>query len=1063
MCETKKLGQLKEEELAEFDVLVKDLKPGQEGLLVAVRKCTSKLMKEVNETELKNIMTVRIEYPRMNLRVIVAHAPQETDKSETRVEFYEELSVQIERCITSGDELVVVGDMNARIVCDDSVILPGKDSPNGKLLSDLIQYHKLKVGNFDEKCTGKWTHIQACKDGSVSKSVLDYVLLSENMHSSLNNIIIDEDKLFCPYRVKMERRVQKCVFSDHCTIIADLQVNTGIFNKKKEKIKTWDFKNKDGFEHYQLESRMSLDFDLDAVDSTEMYASWVVSFEKLLSKCFRRRTYDSDKVRTVKDGNMKEVRNVLFGISKKGKVQRNVIKIYQQKLISIESCRSAKARAERLKETTMSLTFKDKFSPSGYWKVKTAAEKGTRKEQVMLSVVKDNGVEVHGEQAVVECYKEEFERRLANREPKPGWEEYTAETNRIVRSWLEGESMSSPPFTDEEMETALMTLKEDSSAGVDRYPPKLFKKAGSGVVMSLKQMCNKIKQSKDIPEQWELVRFVPIYKQKGSKKKLKYYRGIFLSIIISKVFEKLIKNRIEGSLKNVNILNAGSRKERGPVDNTFLFRGVMDHHKFTNKTLYVTAYDFEQAFDSLWLEDCILSLKDVGVEKEYLQLIYNLNKRAAVTVQTPYGPTSTFHTDPIVKQGTVLGPNLCSASTGEYCGENIGVCVGNVIISSLLYVDDIIDLSSSIDVYVAVHLKALLFLKRKKLNLSGTKCYTMILNRKTKNGEVPVLIIDEENNVILATEIKYLGDIFNSRGNNDGLIADRVKRGTRAMITIASLMSETEVGVYHVSVMLLLYQSLFLSTTLFNSQAWSNLRKKDIDELRGLQLKFLKRVVGVASSSSNSFTFLELGVLPIEYEIEKRQLIYLHKILQLSSSDPVSQMFWEMKKFHEAGEKNWWSGIAPCLAKYGLPQLDQIKELSKECYKRKVKESVGEFALKQLVTECCGLKKTADLKYDCLKLQDYFSCLCPSQARLVFKWRSQTLNIKTHLTYKYNDTLCRGCQNEVEDPYHIINCGAETKVDAALNVLEIDCLDDQKKYALKTMIHRIASFLEKVK
>ena len=754
---------------------------------------------------------------------------------------------------------------------------------------------------------------------------------------------------------------------------------------------------------------------------------------------------------------------MLLEISKKGKVQRNVMKIYQQKLVCIESCRSAKARAERLRETTKTLTVKDKFSPSGYWKVKTAAGKCTRKEQVMLSVVKENGVEVHGEQAVVECYKEEFERRLANREPKPGWEHYTDETNRIVRNWLKGESMPSPSFTDKEMETALMSLKDDSSAGVDRYPPKLFKKAGSGVVRSLKQLCNKIKESKDIPEQWELVRIVSIYKQKGSKKKLKYYRGIFLSILISKIFEKLVKNRIEGSLKNVNILQAGSRKERGPVDNTFLFRGVMDHYKFTKKTLYVTAYDFEQAFDSLWLEDCILSLKDVGVEKEYLQLIYNLNKRAAVTVQTPYGPTPIFHTDPVVKQGTVLGPNLCSASTGEYCGENIGVCVGNIIISSLLYVDDIIDLSSSSDDYVAAHLKALLFSKRKKLNLSGTKCYTMILNKKTKDGEVPVLIIDEENNVILATEIKYLGDIFNSRGNNDGLIADRVKRGTKAMITIASLMAETEVGVYHVSVMLLLYQSLFLSTTLFNSQAWSNLRKKDIDELRGLQLKFLKRVVGVASSASNSFTFLELGVLPIEYEIEKRQLIYLHKILQLSSSDPVSQMFWEMKKFHEAGEKNWWSGIVPCLSKYGLPQLDEIKELSKDCYVRRVKKSVTEFALRQLVAECRGLKKTATLEYDCLKLQDYFSYLYQSQARVVFKWRSRTLDVKSHLTYKYKDTVCRGCLIEAEDPYHVVNCGVERKVNTELNVSEMDILDEQEKYLLKTMIHRVASFLERVK
>ena len=854
-------------------------------------------------------------------------------------------------------------------------------------------------------------------------------------------------------------------FTQKCPLNVSRSLNTVIGNMhhKSDKITTWDFRSKPGFELYQLESKISLDFDQDAGNSTEVYASWVVSFEKLLAKCFRRRTYKSDEMWTVRNGKFKQIRNVLWIISKKGKIQRNIVKTYQQKLVNIEGCKSAKSRAERLRKTTEMLTFNEKFSPSGYWKIKKAAEKGTRKEQMMLSVVKDNGVEVQGERAVVDCYREEFESRLANREPKPGWEEYTQETNSAVRNWLKGDSVASPSFTDKEIEIALSSLKEDSSAGVDRYPPRLFKKAGSGVVSSLKLLCNKIKESKDIPEQWELVRIVAIYKQKGSKKKLKYYRGIFLSIIISKIFEKLVKNRIEGSLKNVNILQAGSRKERGPVDNVFLFCGVMDHFKFTKKTLYVTAYDFEQAFDSLWLEDCILSLKDIGVEKEYLQLIYNLNKRASVTVQTLYGPTPIFQTDPIVKQGTVLGPNLCSASTGEYCGENIGVCIGSFIISSLLYVDDIIDLSSSVDDYVAAHLKALLFSRRKKLNLSGTKCYTMILNKKTKDGDIPVLIIDEENNVVVATEIKYLGDVFNSRGNNDGLIADRVKRGTKAMITIASLMAETEVGVYHVSVMLLLYQSLFLSTTLFNSQAWSNLRKKDIDELRGLQLKFLKRVVGVASSASNSFTFLELGVLPIEYEIEKRQLIYLHKILQLNSSDPVSQMFWEMKKFHEAGERNWWSGIAPCLTKYDLPQLDQIKGLSKDCYARKVKESVAEFALKQLVAECRGLKKTADLSYDGLKLQDYFSYLYPSQARLLFKWRSRTLDIKSHTTYKYTDTLCRGCLNAVEDPDHVINCGVENNVIVALKVSEIDCLDDQEKYILKSMVYRMTSFLEQVK
>ena len=112
---------------------------------------------------------------------------------------------------------------------------------------------------------------------------------------------------------------------------------------------------------------------------------------------------------------------------------------------------------------------------------KKAAEKGIRKEQMMLSVVKDNGVEVQGESAVVECYMEEFKSRLANREPKPGWEQYTHETNVTVRNWLKGDSLSSPSFSDEEINTVLASLNEDSSAGVDRYIPRLFKKQRSRI------------------------------------------------------------------------------------------------------------------------------------------------------------------------------------------------------------------------------------------------------------------------------------------------------------------------------------------------------------------------------------------------------------------------------------------------------------------------------------------------------------------------------------------------------------------------------------------------------
>ena len=1063
LCETKKSGGIKEDELSAYEVIEKPLKVGKEGLMVCAKKGTFTYIREVTDTELKSVLTVRVVYPLFNLRVIVCHAPQETDPLEKREEFFEELSVQVERCVASGDEMLIMGDLNARIGEGETGIVALNDSANGRQLSELIEKHSLKVANFHQNCTGKWTRIQACRDGTVKKSTLDYILIQQTLFEKLTNVVIDEDKILCPYRIASSKGRRCTVYSDHCVLVADLELDVGRVDKKSAKSSGWRFCDT-GYQQYYVESESSLLFERENLSSTKMYESWVISFEKLLARCFSRYTFSANAAKNnVPSRKYKQIRTILLNTSKKGKVQREIVKLYQMKLMEVETEQMAKARAERLRKTTANLTEKEKFSPVGYWKMKKAANKGVRKEQTQSSIITGSGVEVDGETAIVEAYREEFEKRLSNRKPEKGWEEYTTHTNVAVREWLKGESQSSPPFSDEEMKSSLASLKEDCSPGIDKYPPKLFTKAGAGVVKSIQLLCNKIKESRDIPDQWNLVKIITIYKKKGSRKELKYYRGIFLSIVISKIFEKLIKARIENHLKNIHILQAGSRTNRGPPDNVFLFRGVMDHFRFTKKTLFITAYDFEQAFDSLWLEDCILSLKDLGVEKEYLQLIYNLNKKAGVVVQTPFGATPIFQTDPIVKQGTVLGPCLCSSSTAEYCCKNSGVSVGSTIISSLLYVDDVIDLSCFVADYLSAHQNALLFRKRKKLTFSGTKCFSMILNENQMDCDLPVLMLDDNNKVILAKEIAYLGDIFNSLGNNEGLIDDRVKRGTKAMIIIAALMAETEVGIYHVTVMLLLYNALFLSTVLFNSSTWSNLRKKDINRLKTLQLKFLKRVVGVAASTSNAFLFLELGVLPINYEIDKRQLMYLHRILQLESTDPVLKLFWELVRMNEAGEKNWWTGVQHSLLQYSLPtDLNDIKAMSKNGFAEKVKAVISQKALDQLLGECQSLKKTTNLQYESLKPQEYWSYLYPSQSRLIFKWRSKTLDLKTHLTYKYSDSLCRLCKLDIETPEHAVNCGKADRMEVDIDILNVNKTDDFTKSELKKLAIRMRSFLESV-
>ncbi len=756
----------------------------------------------------------------------------------------------------------------------------------------------------------------------------------------------------------------------------------------------------------------------------------------------------------------RSVRDILCKVAKGGKIQRQIVHTYLQRVIEIETRQNARMKTARLKQTMSSLTHAEKFSPNGYWKLKQAADRNIKHEPI-YSIIKEEGVEVQGDKAIIEAYRDEFIHRLRTRDPHEGWTEYVNETNRIIRNWLKGDAKSSPQFTIEELIKVIKKLKRGKSPGIDGYPPELFIFAGTGVLNSLLKLLNYVKDRREIPDQWNIMLIITIYKQKGCKKMLKYYRGIFLAIAISKIFEALIKLRIDPELNKINVLQAGSRTNRGGPDNVFLLRGCVDHYVATKQPLYITSYDYEQAFDSLWVEKCILALKNLGVSKEMLQLIYSLNQKATVVVKTPYGLTAPFVTEPIVKQGTVLGSALCSSSTGEYCGRNKGVPVGNMMLSSLLYVDDVIDLTTTLLDRLEAHEQAVLFTKLNNLSLSGTKCYGMAMNT---DGTPPTLTIDDLKRVIPADVIIYLGDPFNEKGNNDDLIQDRVRRGTKASICITSLIYEINLGIHEISVWILLYRALFLSTVLFNSQTWSRLRQKDLEKLQVMQQKFLKKVVGVSSGTPNSFIFLELGILPIEVEIHKRMLMYLHRILQLSIDDPVYQMFTNLKALDEKGEKNWWTLVKTLPAKYGLPNPESIKQLKKVSFKQLVNKTINNMVFADLKKQCHELKKTANITYKSFKMQEYLSTMYPNQARLIFKSRCKTLDIKTENKYKYDedDTLCRNCGVEDESFQHIINCGFDEADHININITEIEVVSKMIFSTLTRVTTRIDLFYDKV-
>ena len=104
--------------------------------------------------------------------------------------------------------------------------------------------------------------------------------------------------------------------------------------------------------------------------------------------------------------------------------------------------------------------------------------------------------------------------------------------------------------------------------------------------------------------------------------------------------------------------------------------------------------------------------------------------------------------------------------------------------------------------------------------------------------------------------------------------------------------------------------------------------------------------------------------------------------------------------------------------------FDEIKNLSKWSFTRLMKKMTTECAFKYLLEEKNKQKKICNIKYDKLQIQDYLLSENENtkMAKLIFKARSRTLDIKCFKTWKYNDLTCTGCNVNEETEIEILKC-----------------------------------------
>ena len=150
---------------------------------------------------------------------------------------------------------------------------------------------------------------------------------------------------------------------------------------------------------------------------------------------------------------------------------------------------------------------------------------------------------------------------------------------------------------------------------------------------------------------------------------------------------------------------------------------------------------------------------------------------------------------------------------------------------------------------------------------------------------------------------------------------------------------------------------------------------------------------------------------------------YLQYLLKLNENELLWKVFEAQCRSPVKGD--WILKVKEDLVKLNLPtDFNEIKGMTKNAFKKLVKEKVNVLALKYLNNIKDKHSKMTNLNYEKIEIQSYMSSknIFPQLSKQIFKWRTRMMNFKMNFQNGSAELLCPlGCP-EYDSQDLILHC-----------------------------------------
>ena len=207
----------------------------------------------------------------------------------------------------------------------------------------------------------------------------------------------------------------------------------------------------------------------------------------------------------------------------------------------------------------------------------------------------------------------------------------------------------------------VMNLDLSKASSPDCIPVVVLKNCEPELSYILAELFNKCLKESCFPDCWKVSSVVPVFKNVGERFTVKNYRPVSLLSVVSKVFQKLVNNRIVDHLEKCGLFSDfqyGFRSSRSTDDLLTVASDRISRALNRSGATRAVALDISKAFDRVWHAGLLHKLKSYGISGQIFNLISSFLSNRRLRVVLDGKSSQEYPVNAGVPQGSILGPTL---------------------------------------------------------------------------------------------------------------------------------------------------------------------------------------------------------------------------------------------------------------------------------------------------------------------------------------------------------------------------------------------------------------------